>query len=198
MESQRVQIYQKIDLLSPEDEIGVIAVDSTAHIITPLATVANNNGQRGRILKIESMGGGIFIYEALKAATRMLLKAEAETRHIINYSGVIIENVPANEIGSRGMEMLAAWVEDSGSGLMMTGGKNSFGPGGYFRSPLEPILPISMELKKEHRKFNLAIAVVMDRSGSMGASAGQGKTKMDLANIGTVQVMDQFPPNCIS
>jgi len=107
-----------------------------------------------------------------------------------NYSGVILENVAANHIGDTGMEMISAWIEDSGSGLMMTGGRNAFGPGGYFRSPLERILPISMELKKEHRKFNLAIVVVMDRSGSMGASAGGGKTKMDLANIGTVQVLD--------
>lgn len=107
-----------------------------------------------------------------------------------NYSGVIFENIAAGSIGVSGMEMLAAWVEDSGAGFMMTGGKNSFAPGGYFKSPLERILPVSMELKKEHRKFDLAIVIVLDRSGSMAASAGMGRTKMDLANIGTVQVLD--------
>ena len=112
-----------------------------------------------------------------------------------NYSGIILENIPASDIGSSGMELIAAWIEGSGSGLMMTGGRNSFAPGGYFRSPLERILPVSMELKKEHRKFSLAMVIVMDRSGSMAASAGGGKTKMDLANIGAVQVLDLLTDN---
>ena len=38
-----------------------------------------------------------------------------------------------------------------------------------------------MELKNEHRKLSVAMAVVMDRSGSMSMSAGGGKSKMDLA-----------------
>jgi Mg-chelatase subunit ChlD len=107
-----------------------------------------------------------------------------------NYSAVLLENVPASAIGPPGMELLAAWVETSGAGLMMTGGRNAYGPGGYFRSPLERVLPVSMELKREHRKFNLAIVIAMDRSGSMAAAAGVGRTKMDLANIGAVQVLD--------
>src|SRR4030095_12710054 len=64
----------------------------------------------------------------------------------------------------------------------------------YYRSQLEPILPVSMELRQEHRKLALAIVVAMDRSGSMGASAGGGKTKMDLANIAAVQVLDLLSP----
>src|SRR5262249_25184823 len=62
------------------------------------------------------------------------------------YSAVILENVPAEKIGGAGMETLAAWVRQTGAGLMMTGGRQSYGPGGYYRSPLEPVLPVSMEL----------------------------------------------------
>lgn len=109
---------------------------------------------------------------------------------ISSYSAVLLENISATDLGNQGMQNLAAWVEESGGGLFMTGGENSFGPGGYFKSPLEPIMPVSMELRKEHRKLRLAIAVALDRSGSMTASAGGGNTKMDLANIGTVQVLD--------
>jgi len=110
--------------------------------------------------------------------------------NLAGYSGVVMENIAADEIGSRGMELLAAWVEASGRGLLITGGKRSYGAGGYFQSALERILPVSMELRREHRKLSLAIAVVLDRSGSMGAPVSGGKTKMDLANIGTVQVLD--------
>jgi hypothetical protein len=51
----------------------------------PIDTVEHNQGQRA-ILGIHSMGGGIFIYEALSAAARMLLDARAETRHIILFA----------------------------------------------------------------------------------------------------------------
>lgn len=103
---------------------------------------------------------------------------------------VILENVPSNAPGRTGMENLASWVRATGRGLMMTGGRNAYGPGGYFRSPLDPVLPVSMELRREHRKLSLAIAVALDRSGSMSAPAGGGRTKMDLANIGTAEVLN--------
>ena len=110
------------------------------------------------------------------------------------YSAVILENVPAEKIGTRNMETLASWVRASGAGLLVTGGKQSYGPGGYYKSPLEPILPVSMELRQEHRKLALAIVVALDRSGSMAAAAGGGKLKMDLANLGAAQVLDLLGP----
>jgi Mg-chelatase subunit ChlD len=106
-----------------------------------------------------------------------------------NYSAVILEDAPANKIGTRGMENLAAWVEQAGGGLMMTGGKNAYGPGGYYKSPLEHILPVSMELRREHREFQLAIVIALDRSGSMSMQVGK-QTKMDLANLASVEVLE--------
>lgn len=113
---------------------------------------------------------------------------------LAQYSGVLIENVPAEKITERGMESIASWVTEAGAGLMMTGGKRAYGPGGYFKSPLEPVLPVSMELRNEHRKLALAIVVAMDRSGSMAVSVGGGRTKMDLANLAAVQVLDMLTP----
>ncbi|HEU6447772.1 MAG TPA: VWA domain-containing protein [Verrucomicrobiae bacterium] len=110
------------------------------------------------------------------------------------FSAVIIENVDAGKIGMNGMETLASWVEDTGSGLAMTGGQKSYGPGGYFKSPLERILPISMEMRREHRKLSVAVVVALDRSGSMAMPAGGGRQKIDLADLGTVQVLDLLSP----
>lgn len=110
------------------------------------------------------------------------------------YSAVILENVPAEKIGTRNMETLASWVRASGAGLMITGGRQSYGPGGYYKSPLEPIMPVSMELRQEHRKLALAIVVALDRSGSMAVPVAGGKVKMDLANLGATQVLDMLGP----
>ncbi|MDD2997928.1 MAG: VWA domain-containing protein [Candidatus Riflebacteria bacterium] len=109
---------------------------------------------------------------------------------LAGYSAVIIENISADRLSLHGMQMLAAWVRHIGGGLFITGGKNSYGNGGYYQSPLEEILPVSLELRSEHRKMALAMMVVLDRSGSMAAPTRGDRTKMDLANIAAASSMD--------
>lgn len=104
------------------------------------------------------------------------------------YRGVILENVAAERLGGR-MRDIARFVNERGAGLLVTGGKASFGIGGYYLSPLDAVLPVSMELRKEQRKQGMALAIAMDRSGSMGMQAGGG-TKMDLANLGAAAAID--------
>ena len=108
---------------------------------------------------------------------------------------VIINNVPAYEMPAKFLEALNFYVREQGGGLLMVGGKQSFGSGGYFQSSVDALLPISMELKSEHRKLSVAMAIVMDRSGSMGmsvpgAAGGKAMTKMDLANAGAAKAIE--------
>ncbi|HTU16974.1 MAG TPA: VWA domain-containing protein [Gemmataceae bacterium] len=136
----------------------------------------------------------------LLQASRLPIKVQTpeecgwSLEELSKYSAVLLENVPAEKIGGAGMDNLAVWVRETGSGLMMTGGRNSYGTGGYFKSPLDPILPVSMELRNEHRKLALAMVVALDRSGSMTAPVGGGRVKMDLANEGAAQVLELLGP----
>jgi hypothetical protein len=52
----------------------------------PLSEVVNKDAMRSEILRISSMGGGIFIYEALEGAAKMILSSTAGTRHIILFA----------------------------------------------------------------------------------------------------------------
>ncbi|MEK7832931.1 MAG: hypothetical protein AAB401_17720, partial [Acidobacteriota bacterium] len=146
-------------------------------------TSAENSG----LARLLTAGG-------LKVKTQKPEDCDWSLDALAGFSGVVIENVSANKITERGMEALSAWVKETGAGLMMTGGKHSYGSGGYFKSPLEPLLPVSMELRLEHRKLSLAIVVAMDRSGSMAAPVAGGRVKMDLANLAAVQVLDLLAP----
>jgi hypothetical protein len=103
---------------------------------------------------------------------------------------VMLNNVPAHEIPTAFLEALPFYVHEQGGGLLMAGGDRSFGSGGFFESAIDPLLPVSMELKSEHRKLAVALAIVMDRSGSMSVSVAPGKTKIDLANQGAVNAID--------
>ena len=107
---------------------------------------------------------------------------------------VILNNVPAHEVPTDFMKSLDFFVREQGGGLLMAGGEHSFGSGGYFQSPIDALLPVSMELKSEHRKLAVALAIVMDRSGSMSVGVAGGQTKMDLANSGAANAIELLGP----
>jgi len=114
--------------------------------------------------------------------------------HLAGTRGIIINNVPANELAPGFLAALDHYVNVQGGGLLMAGGKFSFGSGGYFESPIDPLLPVSMELREDHRTLSVAMAIVMDRSGSMAVGVAGGKTKMDLANEGAARSIELLGP----
>jgi len=107
---------------------------------------------------------------------------------------VIFNNVPAHEVPAEFLKALDFFVREQGGGFLMAGGERSFGSGGYFQSAIDPLLPVSMELKNEHRKLAVALAIVMDRSGSMAVSVDAKTTKMDLANSGAANAIQLLGP----
>jgi hypothetical protein len=102
---------------------------------------------------------------------------------------VIFNNVPAFELPSEFLSAMDFFVREQGGSLLMAGGQKSFAAGGYFESPVDALLPVSMELKQEHRKLMVAMAIVMDRSGSMSMTVQNGFTKMALADEGAANAI---------
>ncbi|MEZ6068313.1 MAG: vWA domain-containing protein [Planctomycetaceae bacterium] len=153
----------------------------------PRLLVLNADGQPDNLVR--ALRGGQLPVDVVAASEHPLTQDSLD-----GYRAIIIENVPANEFGRLKMERLTQFVSDLGGGLLLTGGKRSFGTGGYYNSELDPILPISMEMREEHRKTRVAIAVALDRSGSMMVPVAGGQTKMDLANIGTAEVVKLLSP----
>lgn len=119
---------------------------------------------------------------------------ELQPGRLTGARAVIFNNVPAFEVPQDFLNALDFFVREQAGGFLMAGGKQSFGSGGYFQSSIDPLLPISMELKSEHRKLAVALAIVLDRSGSMsvgvtGGPPGKGLVKMDLANSGAAEAI---------
>jgi Ca-activated chloride channel homolog len=86
---------------------------------------------------------------------------------LLAFDAVILADVPATSMNQRQMELLRRYVSDFGGGLAMLGSENSFGLGGYFRTPVEEALPLTSRYEKEKQKPSLAMALVIDKSGSM-------------------------------
>lgn len=103
---------------------------------------------------------------------------------------VVINNVSADQVPPDFTEALDFFVQAQGGGFLMAGGKRSFGSGGYHGSTIDDLLPVSTELRQEQRRLAAAMAIVLDRSGSMSAGVPGGRTKMDLANEGAAQTIE--------
>jgi uncharacterized membrane protein len=78
---------------------------------------------------------------------------------LANFNAVVLADVPAAELGPSRMLVLQSFVRDLGRGLVVSGGENSYGVGGYANTPLEATLPVSMEIPQH--KDNPSIAVVL-------------------------------------
>ena len=113
----------------------------------------------------------------------------ASLAQLSNYDSIVLVNLNAKNLSPRKMETLQSYVRDLGGGLVVVGGPQSYGMGGYFRTPLEETLPVEMQIKDQERFPSVSIVIVIDRSGSMGAPEG-GVTKIQLAAEGAVRVVE--------
>ncbi len=103
---------------------------------------------------------------------------------------LILNNVTAAQCPVEFLRAVDFWVREQGGALLMTGGRSSFGSGGWFESPVDALLPVSMELRTEHRRLATALAIALDRSGSMAAGVPGGGAKIDLANAGAARAAE--------
>ena len=143
----------------------------------------------------ESPAASVARAAGVNVEARNAAEFECSVEALAGYGGVILENVPAKHFQPAAMRSLAAFVQELGRGLALTGGDKAFGPGGWYRTAVEDVLPVSLELRQEHRKQTVAMAIVMDRSGSMACGAGSGgRTKMDMANLGAASAIDMLGP----
>ncbi|SIT68327.1 VWA domain-containing protein [Edaphobacillus lindanitolerans] len=93
-----------------------------------------------------------------------------ELSSYLAYDGIVFDNVPGHLVGEKRMGLINQAVKTFGTGFMMIGGEESFGLGGYFETPIEELLPVSMDVTGKHVIPSLGLMIVLDRSGSMTGS----------------------------
>lgn len=168
----------------PENDAGLAAV--------------RVSGQRA-VLVVNQDGAEDTLTSALRQARLPVEVVQPESPALARlaltgFRAVVLENVPAARLGAEAMRALREFVLERGGGLLMTGGKASFGMGGYHLSPLDDVLPVSMEMRQETRKLGVGLAIALDRSGSMAVHVTPGVTKMQLANLGTCAAIELLSP----
>jgi len=83
------------------------------------------------------------------------------------YQAVVLVNIPAASLGVDGMALLQASVRDLGTGLVVIGGADSYGPGGYAGTALETTLPVQIQLPQDIQKPPVAVVLVLESTESL-------------------------------
>ncbi len=155
--------------LNPEDD--AIAANNEARAFTVVS------GQ-GRIL-ILTRGGGPETQDDYQGAVLLARALEREKLvcdvelvgtqaidqvHLLEYSLVILNNVPAGELSEEEHRALAVYVRELGGGLIMLGGDDSFGAGGWLDTPVEQIMPVRFDVKAKRQIPKGALVLIMHAS----------------------------------
>ncbi|MBI2941253.1 MAG: VWA domain-containing protein [Chloroflexi bacterium] len=111
-----------------------------------------------------------------------------------SYESTLLVNVPAQSLTLDQMKTLVAYVQSLGRGLVVIGGDNSFSVGNYGGTPLADILPVQMNVPGKIERGNIALLLIIDKSGSMD-SREQGVTKMEMARKAAILASDVLDPN---
>ncbi|MEO6710818.1 MAG: VWA domain-containing protein [Planctomycetota bacterium] len=162
--------------------LGALAVVGSKPVL-----VLNHDGARDALVQALQSGG-----IPVEVATPE--KARLDRVRLASFRAVILENVAAGRVGLAGLKALDDFVRERGGGFLITGGKASFGLGGYHKSAIDELLPVSLEMRQERRKQGIAMAIVMDRSGSMSVEVRPGVEKMQLADLGAAAAIELLSP----
>ena len=88
---------------------------------------------------------------------------------LTDYDSIVLVDVPKVRLPDKAMEALQVYVRDLGRGLVAIGGPDTYGAGGLANTPLEETLPVDMGVKDKTKQPDVALVVVIDKSGSMAA-----------------------------
>ena len=195
----------RVETVVPAREVGELLLEVS--IESPRDTFVQNN-RNGVIVQV-GPSPAIAIVTADTAAGESLARALAVqglTAKVVGpysapkkvdgwlaYDAVVTMNLPAIQLDTEQQDSLEQFVHVHGRGLLILGGENSFGPGGYFGTAFERMSPLSSRIP--HETPDVAIVFVLDRSGSMVAWADPARsyTRLDVTKEATLAAVAQLP-----
>ncbi len=121
----------------------------------------------GHILVVDTDGAaGAELYNTLQGLNidvRHIPAAEFTDNlaRLMDVDAIIMADVDAGSLTFQQQEMLCRYVTDFGGGLIMVGGPNSFGAGGWIGSPVAKILPVDLDPPQKKQMPKGALVLIM-------------------------------------
>jgi len=178
-------------------------VEYVAQVRAPQDTLADNNSAstvvqsrgKSRILLLSDkpdLSKPLFRAlepEGVELDVRPSTGAPVDFADLQSFDLVIMDNVPATELSGAQMKLMASYVKDFGGGFIMLGGDKAFGLGGYYRTPIEDLLPVRCDFQKDKENPSLGMLIIIDHSGSMSS-----QNKMEMAKEAAKSAVELLSP----
>ena len=158
-------------------KLKIVKSDKDSEVANNDAVMTTPVKGRPRVLYVE---GGVMRNASVAGHLQRALEMEnievevrgprglpASAKELEKFDLVLVSDVPAHFVGLGQMGALESYVRDLGGGLVMAGGEDSFGSGGYQGTRIEKIMPVRFDSDRVREQPAIALGIVMDRSGSM-------------------------------
>ncbi len=126
-----------------------------------------------QVLVVEGANGaGAAIAGSLRAAGVVVdIVPKLPSAGLTEYQSVVLCDVPQSALAGAAVAALDDAVKTHGVGLVVSGGANSFGAGGYQGKPIEKLLPVEMQVPERPSTAPIGVVLVLESVENPNADA---------------------------
>jgi uncharacterized membrane protein len=127
--------------------------------------------------RLKAAHAGMKVIAMTPKKLREITKSDDErlATFLSKFDAVILANIPADYLTEDEQKVIRSHVHDQGAGLVMIGGNQSFGAGGWQNTEIEKALPVNMELKSMKVEGKSGLVLIMHASEMQDGNAWQRK-----------------------
>jgi uncharacterized membrane protein len=105
----------------------------------------------------------------------------------------ILANIPADSLSEEQQKVFRSMVHDQGMGLIMVGGNNGFGAGGWQNTEIEKALPVTADIKSMKVEGKSGLVLMMHASEMAEGNAWQRKiAKLAVEKLSPMDMVGQI------
>lgn len=142
----------------------------------PVGDVIDRNNEQVAVTFVQADGNVLVLYQDAREAkpimdvleasrigmeARSVSEPKPDLLELSTYDAVVLVNTPSYSFDESQQADLRRYVHDLGGGLVMVGGADSFGAGGWIGSPLEVALPIRLDPPEKRNTPRGALVMIM-------------------------------------
>jgi uncharacterized membrane protein len=174
------------------------------HVENAASVSVMARGQRAVLLIEPNVGDHELLAKRLRAAKSSLQVVPVEPAKLpqnpaelamvlSKFDCIIIANVPAESLTDTQQKVIRSVVYDQGVGLVVIGGNQSYGAGGWQNTEVEKALPVTSELKSMKIEGKSGLVMIMHASEMAEGNAWQRKiAKLALEKLSPMDMVGQL------
>ncbi|SDG89228.1 von Willebrand factor type A domain-containing protein [Pelagibacterium luteolum] len=199
------RIETQLPPLAEGETIFTVTISTTGALTSTLSAIVNTRpGRPIIVLSPDPAHGEAFVQLATISTPGLTGTSPSDLvvtdpavapdylRDWLTYDAIVLLNMPARAVTRREAGLIESAVTRHGLGLVILGGSDAFGPGGYFATPLEALSPLSARVPRDAPEVTMVF--VLDRSGSMNQEIAGG-TRLELVRQATQGAVGLLNPD---